>query len=411
MRPELLFISPVVPGPTGDGRRIRAWHVLQALAADHVVHLLVAGSVRAGELAAADLPVARRLAVPTGRWRSWAMFLHRAARVGAPWLGVRVKRPPEWAACSRSAREAIGRFVAGRNITVQHVFRLYMMPLADVVRSQLPQIRTQLDLDDLEFDTRDRFAALHVQRGERGAAAVARHDARFYQNAAAELLPTLDGVWVCSDQDAARLRERHYLERVAVVPNTIQAPNECLPLSGHEPFTFLFVGALGYFPNRAGVEWLMDEVLPLLHGMTPGRFRVRIVGRQSRGRPLRVGRGRTNAELVGFARDLAPHYAAASAVVVPIQAAGGTRIKVLEAFAHGRPVVTTPMGVEGLAVEDGVHVLMAADAKSFAEQCRRLMAQPALAAGLVSRARELYDRCYSPAVVADAVRRASSISR
>ncbi|MHB1861416.1 MAG: glycosyltransferase [Gemmatimonadaceae bacterium] len=350
------------------------------------------------------------MALPRGFAGASASLLLRAARRGAPLLASRLGRPPEWVAGGRSARGAISAFVAGRDIVVQHVFRLYLMPLADVVRLHLPGIQTQLDLDDLEFETRMRFADLHARRGERGAAAVARRDARFYQAAEAKYLSRADRIWVCSDRDGAVLRERLGANRVAVVPNTVSVSGGAASASGQAPFTFLFVGGGGYFPNRAGVEWFLAHVMPLLRGMAPRPFRVRIVGPPSRFRPLRAGPADAEVELVGFAQDVGPHYAVAGAVVVPIEAGGGTRIKVLEAFAHGRPVVTTPMGVEGLAVDDGVHVLVAADAKSFAEQCRRLMDQPALAAGLVSRARSLYDRCYSPAAVAEAVVRASSTS-
>lgn len=385
--------------------------MLHALAADHEVHLLVVGRVHAGALAAADLPVARRMAVRAGVVGAATSVLRRAARLCAPALGSRATRPPEWAALGGSVRAAIRRFVADRNIAVQHVFRLYMMPVAEVVQAQLPHVKTQLDLDDLEVDTRLRFAELHEQRGERRDANLARHDARFYQGAASRYLPAVSHVWVCSDRDAARLREQAAAIRVAVVPNTIGAPSAPLRPRNEDPFTFLFVGALGYFPNRAGVGWFLDEVMPLLRGAAPRPFRVRIVGRESRTRRLRAIRSSTDVEFAGFADDVTPHYAAAGAVVVPIHAGGGTRIKVIEAFAHGCPVVTTAMGVEGLDVEDGVHVLLADSARLFAEQCARLMTTPAIAAGLVSRARELFDRRYSPSVVADAVHRASSTCR
>jgi len=408
MRRELLFISPVVPRPTGDGRRIRAWHVLRALAADRVVHLIVAGSAGASDLAAADLPVAQRLAIPGGFVRASERLLRRAARRAVPSFSAQsLGRPPEWCVPDRSAHAAIRAFVADKEIEVQHVFRLYMMPVAEVVRSFLPHVRTQLDLDDLEFETRERFAQLHAQRDERGEAALARADARFYDAVATKYLSQADRVWVCSDRDRGILRERVASDRVSVVPNTVQPAEVATHRSRAEPFTFLFVGALGYFPNRAGVEWFLGAVMPLLRTMATGPFLVRIVGRQSPFRPLRARHTGADVELTGFARDLAPHYGSAGAVVVPIQAGGGTRVKVLEAFAHGLPVITTPVGVEGLSVEHGVHVLVAGDALAFAERCRQVMEEPVLAAALASRGREVYDRCYAPNVVADAVRRAS----
>jgi len=386
---------------------MRAWHVLHALAACHDVHLIVAAGIsfRATELREVHLPVVGRRALPRPHLRTARRLARRIARRGAPtlsrWLAP---EPPEWAACGASSRTAIHRFVQGKQIEVQHVFRLYMMPVAETVRSCLPGIRTQVDLDDLEFDTRMRFAELHSRRGEHGAAEVARRDARFYEAAATKYLPAAEQVWVCSDLDRARLRERLGLDGVRVVPNTAPIPRVPLPPAGAEPFTFLFVGPLGYFPNRAGVEWFCEQVVPALRSLTRRPFRVRVVGKNPWTDRVRFADYGPDVDALGFVPDLTPHYADAGAVVVPIHAGGGTRIKVLEAFARRRPVISTPMGVEGLDVEDGVHVLMAADERTFAEQCRRVMEEPSVAAGLAERAWELFRARYSPDVVAASVR-------
>jgi glycosyltransferase involved in cell wall biosynthesis len=74
--------------------------------------------------------------------------------------------------------------------------------------------------------------------------------------------------------------------------------------------------------------------------------------------------------------DLAPLYAAADVVVVPLRAGGGTRIKILESFAHGVPVVTTSLGAEGIDAADGVHLLVADNAEAFARACLRIKEAP-----------------------------------
>jgi len=100
-------------------------------------------------------------------------------------------------------------------------------------------------------------------------------------------------------------------------------------------------------------------------------------------------------EVIGEAPDISPWYRDAHVAIAPLRAGGATRIKVLEAFAHMRPVVTTTIGVEGIAAEPDRHVLIADDAVTFATACLRLMDDPALAERLASDAFALFSRAYS----------------
>jgi glycosyltransferase involved in cell wall biosynthesis len=100
-------------------------------------------------------------------------------------------------------------------------------------------------------------------------------------------------------------------------------------------------------------------------------------------------------EVIGEAPDVSPWYRDAHMAIVPVRAGGGTRIKVLEAFAHMRPVVTTTVGIEGIAAEPDRHVLVGDDAETLAAACLRLMRDPALAERLASDAFALFSRDYS----------------
>ena len=104
-------------------------------------------------------------------------------------------------------------------------------------------------------------------------------------------------------------------------------------------------------------------------------------------------------ELLADVADVAPSYAWADLAVVPLRAGGGTRIKVLEAFAHGVPVVSTAVGAEGLDVVDGVHLRIADGAEAFAAACRQLATEPALARRLVENAAAVAERHARPRVV------------
>jgi glycosyltransferase involved in cell wall biosynthesis len=403
---HVLFIAPVVPQRTGGGISMRAWYVLRALAASCTVHLVVGGRGDLGALADADLPVASRMAVPVRPPRRSAWLMRQMLSLGIPRAWARGSWLPEWPVCTDARDGQLQRFLQGKTIDVVHVHRLYMMPLAECVQRYLTDVPLQLDVDDLEAETHARFAALRRHRGEWRHANLEAATTHVYERLTPQYLERADALWVCSSGDAATLRQHCGSTPVMVVPNTAAAPAGMTARPDGQPFTFLFVGTLGYLPNHAGVDWLLREVLPHLRRIAPSPFVVRIVGRASP-RQRRWRAVAPELQLTGFVPELASHYAAAHAVLVPIHAGGGTRIKALEAFAHRRAVVTTSLGVEGLDTTAGEHVLMADDAHTFADRCAQLMREPGLADRLAARAWELYGRRFSPEVMAQAVQAAT----
>jgi glycosyltransferase involved in cell wall biosynthesis len=102
-------------------------------------------------------------------------------------------------------------------------------------------------------------------------------------------------------------------------------------------------------------------------------------------------------ELLADPADLAESYAWADLAVVPLAAGGGTRNKLLEAFAHGVPVVATSIGAEGIAAVHGVHLLIAAAPAAFTDACATLLADPALAMRLADSARALVEARFAHA--------------
>jgi glycosyltransferase involved in cell wall biosynthesis len=152
----------------------------------------------------------------------------------------------------------------------------------------------------------------------------------------------------------------------------------------------VFVGDFTYGPNREGLRFLVDRVLPLVWERRSS-VRVALVGRGLSEHPLDP-----RIEALGFVDDLRAAYASADVVVVPLLHGGGSPLKFVEGLAYGLPVVVTRHAA-GL-LEDGVpgeHFLAAGDETEFAEALELLFADPARAAALGASGRELADRCYS----------------
>jgi polysaccharide biosynthesis protein PslH len=141
----------------------------------------------------------------------------------------------------------------------------------------------------------------------------------------------------------------------------------------NQVFKMLFVGTMGYYPNADALLFFADQIAPILREKSPQQWHLHIVGalpKNTLGKRLKYF---PEIKFLGWIKDLDHEYDAADIVVVPIRGGGGTRIKILEAFAHGVPVVSTTKGAEGLDVENGVHLFIEDDARLFAEACIKLM--------------------------------------
>ncbi len=153
---------------------------------------------------------------------------------------------------------------------------------------------------------------------------------------------------------------------------------------GREPFTLLFLGSFRHLPNVEALEWFVRRVLPAVLAAEP-RARLIVIGAEP---PPRHSLPEAEAiELIGFVKDVREPLARYAVFVCPILSGSGVRVKLLEAFAAGIPIVSTRLGAEGLATVDGEICALADDAEEFAQRVLKLMENPAEAADMARRAR------------------------
>jgi glycosyltransferase involved in cell wall biosynthesis len=165
----------------------------------------------------------------------------------------------------------------------------------------------------------------------------------------------------------------------------------------------LFQGMLRWWPNEEAAEWLVSDIAPLIRARVPdlqvilaGLPSSRIQGLAS---PPAV-------QVPGTVPEMAPYLHAARLVVAPLRVGSGTRIKILEAFAHHVPVVSTRIGAAGLDAVAGVHLEVSDGAAGFAEHCTHLLTNPAAAKRLAVAAHALYQRKHLPTHARQRVREA-----
>jgi glycosyltransferase involved in cell wall biosynthesis len=207
-----------------------------------------------------------------------------------------------------------------------------------------------------------------------------REELRTYRDA--------DGVYLCSAADERRLLDQVPGVRTAVVPNAADVeyyqprPTDPPP----DGRTVVYFGLLSTVPNIDGVTHFAQNIWPRIAAVHRAA-RWKIIG----GRPplsLQALAG-PRVELTGFVADLRPHLAAAEVVVVPLRLGGGTRLKIVEAMAMGKAIVSTTLGAEGIEAIPGRDLVIEDEPAAFADAVNRLLSDPCLAARIGQSARQL----------------------
>jgi polysaccharide biosynthesis protein PslH len=257
-----------------------------------------------------------------------------------------------------------------------------------------------VDSHNIDYDLARQYAA---QAGgslvRRGYAAVNWRKIRREELAA---YGEADGVYLCSAADEERLLAEVPRVRTKVIPNAADVdyyqPRPADPPSDGR--TLVFFGALSYLPNTDGVIYFAKEIWPLIAEAHP-EARCKIIGSRPPQSLLELAGPRF--EFTGFVPDLRPHLAEAAAVVVPLRLGGGTRLKIVEAMAMGKAIVSTSLGAEGIEASPGRDLLIEDQPEIFADAVGRLLANPGFAARIGQAARKLAVQRYSWAGAAHAL--------
>lgn len=388
---KILILSTWFPYPPNHGSKIRAYHLLQALAREHELALVSFEdeALQPEWLAHLQTLCARVEVIPREPFRQ-----SRLRR----WLGWFSIRPSAVIASYSSAMSARVLTVAAEwGPDLIFALTYTMAPYALELRShgqralgqrRLPQV---LDVDILL----GKMLYEHYQAAtaplERARRWLAHKKFEHYER---WLFQQFNLCLVTSAQDRQRVIAEMSLpdEQTALVPNGVDVEYYHLGPGTPEQPRLIYNGALTYSANYDAMDFFLKQIFPSIQREVPDAT-ISITG-STRG----VNRDAlaTNAHVIftGYVDDIRPLITGSMVCVVPLRQGAGTRLKILEAMALGTPIVSTTKGAEGLEVEAGRHLLLADEPAEFAAQTVRLLRDPALRQRLATNARQFVEEKY-----------------
>ena len=389
-RPRILFLCHCLPYPPHSGVTSRTFNVLKQLQQEFDVVLL---------------PFFRRNHQPDAEARQEARRALQAlvTRVGAP-VPILAEH-----AIARRLWDHLRSVVTRRPYTYyEHSSRAYRRQLRSALAEappalihldnidlhgwlpELPPVPLACTYHNIESDllrrraarTRSRFLRRYILHQAALIEQVERHAAvRFRLNL------------MMSELDAERLRRLAPQARTIVLPNgvdtTFFVPEASRPAV---PGRVVFLGPTYVFPNRDGMDYLLDDIWPHIRSAYPSAT-LRLIGQTAAADRLRYEQV-PGIVCLGFVPDIRPHMTEACCCVVPLRVGGGTRLKILDAWAMGKAVVSTSLGCEGLNAVDGENILVRDDPKAFARAVADVLADPGLRRNLEVNARKTAEQRY-----------------
>jgi sugar transferase (PEP-CTERM/EpsH1 system associated) len=203
-----------------------------------------------------------------------------------------------------------------------------------------------------------------------------------------------DLILATSGRDRESMVQWGDLPPCVVIPNGVDTQyfSPVDETDGEQPPSIVFTGTMSYAPNTEAMLYFAAEIWPLVQDAAPGAA-LQIVGQRPPPAVVQLGE-RPGITVTGAVADVRPYIAAAQVVVAPLRIGGGTRLKILEAMAMGRAVVSTSLGCEGLEVRNGRHLMVADEPRAFADRVIELLEDPARRTELGHQARQLVERSY-----------------
>lgn len=402
---KILFLTQIVPFPPDAGPKVKTYHVLRALA-DQGHSITLVSFVRPEEerfVSKLEEFCDEIQIVPINRSRmADVWFLLRSYLTNRPFLIERDDLYP--------MQEVVNRLIRKKDFQFIHADQLTMVQFAIRGASIL-----QKNNPKVIFDAHNAVWTI-VERMQENAnwflKLVLKIEAKRVKRYEGELLQEVDHVLTVTDIDkklledalfSVRSNSNGFVSPISVFPIAVDTQIKAPIKRKSNSRNIVTLGTLHYPPNADGIRWFFNDVFPLVQKHIPD-ITLTIIGKNPPQDFLELASQNPGVVTVtGYVDDLVPFMEDAALMIVPVRAGGGMRVRILEAFSFAMPVVTTTVGLEGIAAVENRDVLIADTPVEFAEQVVRLMRDVSLQERLAVNGRKLAEEKYDWQVVLNAM--------
>lgn len=375
---RVLVVDEEVPFPLNTGKRIRTWNLLRRLKDRHEITYLSWGRGEAPTEGAGVRFVNLGLELPVMHGPSFYAGL--LANLLSP-LPYSVQRH-----AGEAMKQAVRALVARETFDLIHC---EWTPYVEAVRDVMADRPTVLSAHNVEARIWERYLQTETHPLKREYIRIQHRKFETFERQAALACSHVTAV---SHKDASVFRS-YGCEKVTVVPNGVDESYFHVRENPSKSRSMVFTGSMDWRPNQDGIAYFLNDIFPLIRKrISDATFT--IVGRNPPSWLADMVKGTPGVTLTGTVADVRPFIAESALYIVPLRVGGGSRLKILEALAMNKPVLSTTIGAEGLHLEDGEHLLLRDTAQAFADMAAEALLEPAGFAGLAERGRarvlELY---------------------
>lgn len=395
---NILFVSATIPYPTIDGGRIRVLSLVSRLCRIHEVTFLTFITSPADEQGAAYLREMGMEVVGIRRseQKSGSRALNALAALGGI-LKNSIQRKPLTVAKYYSVEmvEALERLLRSRRFDIVHFEMLHTGQFLLELRSEGENSYTTV-LGEQNIDSRI-WRRLAREEPNLLKKLIFRSQYRRFVSYESRICHRFDMCLCVSEEDGRELKSICPAAAIEVVPNGVDTDYFRPEEGDEEEECLVFTGSMDWRPNEDAVVFFCDQILPLIQAELP-EVKFLIVGSNPTERVLRLGK-RQGVVVTGWVEDVRPYISSAAVFIVPLRIGGGTRLKILQALAMEKAVVSTSIGCEGLNLQPGEHLLVADKPRRFAEETIKLIGNGSLRRKLGENGRAFVQERYDWDVV------------
>ncbi|MBZ0298712.1 MAG: glycosyltransferase family 4 protein [Anaerolineae bacterium] len=379
---RVLLLTQVLPYPPDSGPKVKTYYVLKYLAQHHDVTLVsfVRDTDKPEYIRHLETLCERVVTVPISRSRLRDLaYLGQSVVSGDPWMMLRDQRPAMF--------QTLADLAAGTPFDVVHADQLNMGQYALAFNGA----RKVLDLHNALWKLYRRTSETSSPKNPMKY--ILMRDWPLLKRYEGDLCRQFDAVTAVTEEDRQLLLEAGAPDTITVIPIAIDTDEQAQVTRRPSGPHIVHIGTMYWPPNINGIHWFLEEIYPLIKAQIPD-VRCTLIG--SRPPESIVQRSHLDRTLTvtGYVEDPLPFLEDASMMIVPLQAGGGMRVKILNALSQGIPMVSTTIGSEGIQVAHEKDILIADDAPDFAEQCVRLLTDYDLNAHLSEAGRQTAERYY-----------------